>query len=240
MPATRTSLDLVSTDLQQTDGRRLVRAKNRERLLQAASQLFAQRGYRGTTTRDIAEVAGITERTLFRHVPSKAALFREAVIAPVQSFVNDFSQGWADRPHGARDTEVEVREFFTNLLTVIDGERHLLLALMAALAYESEDPDFPELQHTLAPMLSTLDRIFTVEAELRGWTLDPVVGVRMIVGMALAVTVHADWLFAGQKTPRREALVDELTKLTTWGLAGQAVTPADARRARPSMRRATR
>jgi len=76
----------VSEGLQQTDGRRLVRAKNRERLLQAASELFSQRGYRGTTTRDVADAAGITERTLFRHVPSKAALFREAVIAPVEAF----------------------------------------------------------------------------------------------------------------------------------------------------------
>jgi AcrR family transcriptional regulator len=225
----------VSAELQEMDGRRLVRAKNRQRLLLAASQLFAQRGYRGTTTRDIADAAGITERTLFRHVPSKAALFREAVIAPVESFVNDFSEAWADRPQGARNTEIEVREFFTNLVAVIEGERNLLLALMAALAYESDDPDFPELQDTLAPMLNTLDRIFAVEAELRGWTLDPVIGVRMIVGMALAVTVHADWLFAGQKAPRREALVDELTKLTTWGLAGQPVTPGGARRT-PSSR----
>jgi len=229
----------VSEGLQQTDGRRLVRAKNRERLLQAASELFSQRGYRGTTTRDVAEAAGITERTLFRHVPSKAALFREAVIAPVEAFVTSFSQAWADRPQGARDTEVEVREFFANLLAVIEGERHLLLALMAALAYESEDEDFPELQHTLSPMLSTLDRIFAVEAELRGWTLDPVVGVRMIVGMALAVTVHADWLFADQKTPRREALVEQLTQLTTWGLAGATVTRAHVGGAPPSTRRAT-
>jgi AcrR family transcriptional regulator len=240
MPVPRTSLVPVSDEVQQTDGRRLVRARNRERLLQASSQLFAQRGYRGTTTRDIAEAAGITERTLFRHVPSKAALFRDAVIAPVETFVNAFSEGWADRPQGARDTEVEVREFFASLLAVIEGERHLLLALMAALAYESEDPDFPELQHTLAPMLSTLDRIFAVEADLRGWTLDPVIGVRMIVGMALAVTVHADWLFAGQKTPRRDALVDELTQLTTWGLAGRPITSPGARRARPSTRQATR
>jgi len=210
----------VSVEVQEMDGRRLVRARNRQRLLLAASQLFAQRGYRGTTTRDIADAAGITERTLFRHVPSKAALFREAVIAPVESFVNDFSEAWADRPQGARDTEIEVREFFTNLVAVIEGERNLLLALMAALAYESDDPDFPELHDTLAPMLSTLDRIFAVEADLRGWTLDPVIGVRMIVGMALAVTVHADWLFAGQPTPRREALVDQLTRLTTWGVAG--------------------
>jgi len=216
----RTRLGTVSAEPQETDGRRLLRARNRERLLLAASELFAQRGYRGTTTRDIADAAGITERTLFRHVPSKAALFREAVVSPVEAFVLDFGERWADRPRGSRAAEVEIREFFTNLLTVIEGERHLLLALMAALAYEPEDADFPELQKTLSPLLSTLDEIFTVEAGIRGWSLDPVIGVRMIVGMALAVTIHSDWLFAGHQPPRRAALVEELTKLTTWGVSG--------------------
>lgn len=210
----------MTADQPEMDGRRALRAKNRERLLAAASELFAQRGYRGTTTRDIADAAGITERTLFRHVPTKAALFRESVITPVESFVVEFNRGWSDRPRGSRETEVEVREFYANLLAVIEGERHLLLALMAALAYESEDADFPELQKTLAPMLDTLAEIFAVEAQIRGWQVDPAIGVRMIVGMALSVTVHADWLFAGHKQPRRAALVEELTQLTTWGLSG--------------------
>jgi len=212
----------MSAETQEMDGRSLIRAKNRERLLLAASEMFAQRGYRGTTTRDIADAAGITERTLFRHVPSKAALFRQAVIAPVEAFVVDFRLSWSDRPRGSRDAELEIREFFENLLSVIESERHLLLALMACLAYESDDADFPELQDTLAPLLGTLDDIFAVEAGIRGWSLDPVIGVRIIVGMALAVTIHTDWLFAGHKQPRRAALVEQLTKLTTWGVTGHS------------------
>jgi len=212
----------VTAEKLETDGRRQLRARNRERLLTAASTLFAQRGYRSTTTKDIAEAAGITERTLFRHVPSKAALFREAVIAPVESFVVDFTSGWSDRPRGARAAEVEIREFFDNLLAVLDGERHLLQAMMACLAFEPDDADFPELQKTVAPLLDTLDAVFAIEAEVRGWKLDPVIGVRLIIGMALSVIVHQDWLFAGHRRPSRGAMVDELTKLTAWGVAGRA------------------
>jgi len=43
---------------------------------------------------------GITERTLFRHVPSKAALFRDAVISRVEAFVAGFGKAWADRSRG--------------------------------------------------------------------------------------------------------------------------------------------
>lgn len=211
----------MTAETLESDGRRRLRARNRERLLSAASALFAQRGYRGTTTKDIAEAAGITERTLFRHVPSKAALFREAVIAPVESFVVGFTSAWADRPRGARESEVEIREFFDNLLAVLESERNLLQAMMACLAFESDDADFPELQKMLAPLLDTLDQVFAIEADVRGWKLDPVIGVRLIVGMALSITVHQDWLFAGHRAPRRSALVDELTKLTTWGVAGR-------------------
>src|SRR5438067_153232 len=101
------------------DGRSTARVHNRARLLQAAGALFAQRGYRGTTTRDVAEAAGITERTLFRHVPTKAALFRDAVILPLEAFVGDFAQSWQRRPRGSRDTAVEVAEFYDSLLAVM-------------------------------------------------------------------------------------------------------------------------
>lgn len=202
------------------DGRRRIGERNRQRLLDAATELFARRGYRGTTTRDIAVAAGITERTLFRHVPSKAALFREAVVAPVDEFVRAFTTDWNDRPTGSRGAEVEVREFYETLLAVIDRERSLLLALLAALADETHDADFPDLPLTFAPMLDALAAIFAVEAELRGWMLDHGVAVRLIVGMALSVTLHRDWLFAGGDVPSQATLVEQLTRFTLHGLAG--------------------
>ena len=46
----------------------------RERIMQAASQLFTQKGYAGTTTRAIADLAGVNEVTLFRHFGTKVKL----------------------------------------------------------------------------------------------------------------------------------------------------------------------
>lgn len=52
---------------------------NRERILQAAAQVYAQHGYRGATTRRIAEEAGVNEVTVFRHFGNKSALLACAV-----------------------------------------------------------------------------------------------------------------------------------------------------------------
>src|SRR5262249_19323750 len=54
---------------------RLSALDRRRQIVRTASALFARRGYRGTTTREIAERAGINEALLFRHFPSKEKLY---------------------------------------------------------------------------------------------------------------------------------------------------------------------
>ena len=57
----------------------------RTKILQAALQLFAKRGYDGTTTKDLAKSAGVAEGTLFRHFASKKTILIEIATA-----------GWVD------------------------------------------------------------------------------------------------------------------------------------------------
>ena len=60
------------------------RGEPRRLLLDAARDLFARQDYRSTTTREIAEAAGVIEPLLFRHFGSKAALFRETKVVPLR------------------------------------------------------------------------------------------------------------------------------------------------------------
>lgn len=46
----------------------------RERILKAAREVFERNGTRGTTTREVAEHAGVNEATLFRHFHNKTSL----------------------------------------------------------------------------------------------------------------------------------------------------------------------
>lgn len=52
---------------------------NREKILEATLRVYAEFGYRGATTRRIAEAAGVNEVTLFRRFGSKAMLIELAV-----------------------------------------------------------------------------------------------------------------------------------------------------------------
>jgi AcrR family transcriptional regulator len=51
----------------------------REQILAQAMRLFARKGFRGTTTREIAQSAGISEALMFKHFPSKEALYRAII-----------------------------------------------------------------------------------------------------------------------------------------------------------------
>lgn len=47
----------------------------RQRILETAIKLFAQKGFRGTTTKEIALAAAVNEVTIFRHFASKQELY---------------------------------------------------------------------------------------------------------------------------------------------------------------------
>jgi len=51
--------------------------ETRERILAAASQLMAQKGYKGATTKKISQLAGVNEVTIFRHFKNKEAILEE-------------------------------------------------------------------------------------------------------------------------------------------------------------------
>jgi AcrR family transcriptional regulator len=55
--------------------KRVSAADRREQILGVARQLFAKQGFRGTTTRQIADQAQVNEAILFRHFRSKEALY---------------------------------------------------------------------------------------------------------------------------------------------------------------------
>ncbi|MGF1426743.1 TetR/AcrR family transcriptional regulator [Kitasatospora sp. LaBMicrA B282] len=53
--------------------------RTHDALVEAAARLFRERGYESTTVRDIAQEAGVGERTFFRYFPSKENLIMQQV-----------------------------------------------------------------------------------------------------------------------------------------------------------------
>jgi AcrR family transcriptional regulator len=59
--------------------------ETKSRIMKSAMRLFAKRGFDGTTTKELAEDAGVAEGTLFRHFTNKKAILIEVA-----------TQGWID------------------------------------------------------------------------------------------------------------------------------------------------
>src|SRR5688500_10022049 len=69
----------------------------RGRLRAAAMDLYTERGYEQTTVADIAERAGLTARTFFRHFPDK----REALFAGSDALQEGLTTAVAQAPESA-------------------------------------------------------------------------------------------------------------------------------------------
>ncbi|BBX03340.1 TetR family transcriptional regulator [Mycolicibacterium moriokaense] len=202
-----------SSAKQTSEATRRPRGEARRLLLDAARELFARQDYRATTTREIAEAAGVTEYLLFRHFGSKAGLFREALVLPFTNFVDDFAKTWQSVDHEATDEEQLARQFVGHLYDVLVEHRGLLLTLVASDGLSEEEIESAGITD-IRRTLSLLGQISTEGMRLRGLQsgqpeLPAHSTVAMIVGMvALRST------FFGNRPPSREAIVDELVQTT--------------------------
>lgn len=77
----------------------------RGRILLAASELFAQRGYFGTSTRDIADAVQIRQPSLFHHFDAKHVIFRTLIELDLGPSIDRISRRldedstWAEKLH---------------------------------------------------------------------------------------------------------------------------------------------
>lgn len=100
----------------------------REKIIEAALDLFSEKGFHATTTRKIAQKADVNEVTLFRHFKNKAALFRE-VLKEITNVGFD-----ADRVKGLdMDPEDAIRFIVITALEVIETHPREMRLLNLAL-----------------------------------------------------------------------------------------------------------
>ena len=73
-------------------------AHTRNRILSAAARLFSRRGFRGTTTRQIAEIVGILSGSLFHYFRSKDAMLFEVMLEAARSLCEQAEAVAASHP----------------------------------------------------------------------------------------------------------------------------------------------
>src|SRR5512145_388751 len=72
--------------------------RTRAALMSAARALFTERGFEGTTIRDVAARAGVAVGTVFVHFPDKTTLLAATLDEQIQ---NALSSAWSTLPQGS-------------------------------------------------------------------------------------------------------------------------------------------
>jgi AcrR family transcriptional regulator len=96
----------------------------RDSLLDVTARLYAEHGWRGTTTRRIAEAAGVNEVTVFRQFGSKESLLLEAIQHASQ-------QVPAALPRVPTDLHGELVRWATEHHRAIGEKRGIILSCLA-------------------------------------------------------------------------------------------------------------
>lgn len=192
-------------------GRRARRkAETRRRLLDAARELFAERGYHGTRPQDVARAADVAAGTFYVHFPDKACAF----LAFSELTAEELMGRIRDRVRGAASFEARLG---CSLEALFDYAEHNPGVLGAAFA------DAAVIDAGLESGASLRDRLATHLAEaLRGGMergelardLDPFVIAHGIVGMIQAACVHG-----ASRGTRPETLIANLTRFCARALA---------------------
>jgi AcrR family transcriptional regulator len=97
----------------------------RDKILSAAARVYGQHGFRGATTRLIAQEADVNEVTLFRTFGSKEALIEEAI-----RFHSESAE-FARLPEEPNDPERELGEWCDAHIAHIRRRRSLIVSCMA-------------------------------------------------------------------------------------------------------------
>ena len=192
------------------------RGEPRRLLLAAARDLFARQDYRSTTTREIAEQAGVAEHLLFRNFGSKAALFREALVVPFIDVVDAFSDEWPTiSPETAVEEEVAAG-FLGSLYDLFVENRGLVMTLLAADALSDEELEESGIRD-ISDALAVIGRIGAEGIDLKGLhSQDHELAARSTMAMVAGMAAFGKTFFGG-RPPSRDAIVRELALMSLHG-----------------------
>jgi AcrR family transcriptional regulator len=164
---------------------RLSSTERREAIVTAAMDLFAQRGFRGTTTRELAAQVGVSEPVLYQHFPSKSDLYT----AMVDRMVSDLAKG-AEDYESRFDESVDETVYFQwlgekILELYIDGSRFVRLLLYSAL----EGHELAELWHKRATQHfgCVVEKYLTARAKRQGYYVED---VRLTARAFISMVAH--------------------------------------------------
>ncbi len=174
----------------------------RERLILAALQLFSEQGYDGTTVAEIAERAGLTKSTFFRHFPDK----RDVLSAGQETLSRLLVEGIAAAPLQATPLTAVAAGLQRAASAMGPFNRELAPHLQAAIAASTELQERSALKQVgyTAAMASALRN--------RG-TPEPAAGVAAELGAIAFKQAYATWIETDEDIDFAQLVVGALDRL---------------------------
>ena len=163
--------------------------ERRASLIEAARALFSERGFHGTTTKQIAAAAGVTESLIFRHFETKETLYRAVIDDYVE---NSRRPDWYDNIRGFMAGNADAELIRALISFVIEAYRSYpvmqRLVLFAILeGYHQEADRACHLPKALQTQVITYLRRRQKEGFLQ--PMDPAAMFHIIFGMARSYAI---------------------------------------------------
>ena len=193
-------------------------------IIDSALAVFAEKGYAGATTREIAARAAVHEPTVYRRFGSKAKLFEATVLAPFNELTTSYLDTYQPQPDPSASTRDLATGFLEPFYDLLCERRGLLLALLAAAQFDEGFSDSETLRLTgLAHLVQRLERQLETEVarrSLRG--IDVAAAIRAVIAMVIGVALFGTWLQPDGDDIGRERLLAEMAKLSIDGITRES------------------
>ena len=176
-----------------------------ERILEKALELFSKKGFRGSTTKELAAGAEVSEVTLYRHFESKEAIFEEIArrftIIPV---LQNIPPEILAKPLGDKLKYIAERFF------KIFRERTSMMRMMFSEAIINKEQAKMLLENLPMKALAIISKLFEREiAEGKVKKLDPKIIARLFLGTLLSYNLFQEILYGKEYESFDEGVVIE-------------------------------
>lgn len=182
----------------------------RQQILDAAYDLFIEKGFQGSTMRDIADKAGIKAASIYNHFDGKESIFKEVFLErhPLFGLLEILNRAIGE-------TAEELLSSAFDLLSREIKKEPKLLNLFFVELVEMGGKHIPEAIDTNFPHDSTfMHKIFGLKSELRD-IREPVL-IRALIGTVFT-NIMFNW-FVGDQKPNRWGSQSELTDVFLRGI----------------------
>jgi len=192
----------------------VVRAR-REQIVGAATRVFAEKGFRRATTREVARAAGVSEGTIYNYFENK-----DALLLAILDRLNETERRAADFEEGmATDFRGFLEQYLRRRMSLIWENREAFRVVLSEMLVNAELRE-RYLRHVVDPTMRIAEENFRSrmeQGEVR--ETDAPLAMRSVAGSVLGVLVLG-LLGDEEINSRSEEVPDVLAGLLIFGLSG--------------------